>query len=217
MPRHLSDALAASRPSSSPEPVAASLPTGWDALDRLLGGGWPGGALTELLGHGRCTLALSAVRQAQTAGQPVAWIDGTGTFCPPTAGVDLERLALVRPPRGGKARGEAPCWLAADLLLRSRAFGLAVLDLPPCRASLAVSFRLARQAAAARTVLLLLSPEAGVAGSAAGLLLHVRQRHVAAAWQRRALPPPPALEVTLRRHRGGRAGARVVFTALAVP
>jgi len=235
------------------EPDLAALPSGWEALDRLLGGGWPGGVLTEIVGRGRSSLALQAVRQAQRTGQPVAWIDGPGTFCPPTAGVDLARLALVRPPRAaGSFRG--PCvspktaaapasaalaprlasasaaadaphaaasrpgkkastadvrsWVAADLLLRSRAFGLLVLDLAPCRPSLAVCFRLARQAAASRSVLLVLSGT-GVAGSAAALQLHVRQHH--APWQRRTLPPPPALDVTLRRHRGGAAGARVVL------
>ncbi len=190
------------------------LSSGWEALDRLLGGGWPAGVLTEVVGRGRTSLALAAVRQAQSAGQPVAWVDGPGTFCPPTASVDLAHLALVRPPRTAGAatgaRAATRCWLAGDLLLRSRAFGLLVLDLPPCRPSLAVCFRLARQAAAARTVLLLLSEaESGVAGSAAGVAVLVRQQHHD--WSRRTLPPPPALELTLRRYRGGASGACVVL------
>jgi hypothetical protein len=201
-------------------PALAALPTGWEALDRRLAGGWPAGALTELCGRGRCTLALQAVREAQTRGQPVGWVEGPGTFCPPAAGVDLARLALVAPPDARRLPARA--WLAADLLLRSRAFGLLVLDLPVARPSLAVCFRLARQAAAARSVLLLLSAGSGpgrgpVAGSAAGLLLAVRQRHAPCAhWM---LPPPPALELTVLRQRrcaGGAAGHDLVLAPLAV-
>jgi hypothetical protein len=146
------------------------LPSGWEALDTLLGGGWPVGELVELLGRGRSTLALAAVARAQAAGQPAAWVDGSGTFCPATCGVDLLRLTLVRPPPTGATCGQgprdvrtaprrsaaSPALLAADLLLRSRAFGLLVLDLPAGRPPLASWFRLARQAARARTVLLLL-------------------------------------------------------------
>jgi hypothetical protein len=198
------------------------LPSGWAELDGLLGGGWPVGELVELLGHGRSTLALGAVARAQAAGQPVAWVDGSGSFCPATCGVDLSCLTLVRPPaarpsapRGRRARSSA--LLAADLLLRSRAFGLLVLDLPAERPPLASWFRLARQAARARTVLLLLggtgaagaravagSSAASAAGSAAGLTLRAAWRHAPAArWEP---APPPALAVTLARARGTHAG-----------
>jgi len=203
------------------------LPSGWRDLDGVLGGGWPPGELTELVGHGRASLALAAVRQAQSAGQPAAWVDGPGGFCPATAGVDLARLTLVRPPLvrplarardardardGGpehRARRRGPssaALLAADLLLRSRAFGLLVLDLPlgegrGAPPALAAWFRLARQASRAQSVLLLLGDaERPVAGSAAGLTLRAAWRHPAAAtWEPL---PSPALEVTVLRRRG---------------
>jgi hypothetical protein len=209
------------------------LPTGWAALDAQLGGGWPAGELAELVGRGRSTLALAAVARAQAAGQPVAWVDGSGTFCPAACGVDLSRLTLVRPPaarparakgagrtrepaaRAARERGVAsPALLAADLLLRSRAFGLLVLDLPGGRPPLASWFRLARQAARAGTVLLLLGgAEGAVAGSAAGLTLRVGWRHApAASWEP---APPPVLELMIARARGP--GAAHGAPALVLP
>jgi hypothetical protein len=201
------------------------LPSGWPDLDRVLGGGWPPGELTELVGHGRASLALAAVRQAQSAGQPAAWVDGPGGFCPATAGVDLARLTLVRPPLMQRplvrppARRRGPCsaaLLAADLLLRSRAFGLLVLDLPlregrGAPPALAAWFRLARQASRAQSVLLLLGDaERPVAGSAAGLTLRAAWRHpAAAAWEPL---PPPALEVAVLRHRGDPLARTVVLS-----
>jgi RecA/RadA recombinase len=199
--------------------AGACLPTGWPALDALLGRGWQAGELSELCGHGRTTLAQAAVRTAQRAGQPTCWIDGPGTFCPATAGVDLSQLVLVTPGGTGwsaavvraaaglrrrGARRERRALLAADLLLRSRAFGLIVLDLGEDRAPLSAWFRLARQARAAQTALLLLAGESPRAGSAAALTLRVAQRH--APVPRWALPPRPALELTVLRRRGGAGG-----------
>jgi len=208
--------LALSPPSKA---SLAVLPTGWPGLDALLGGGWPVSELTELAGHGRSTLAQAAVRMAQRAGQPACWIDGPGTFCPATAGVDLSQLVLVAPggdgwssavvrvAAGARRRGahrERRALLAADLLLRSRAFGLLVLDLRDERPPLSAWFRLARQARAAQTVLLLLAGESPVAGSAAALTLQVAQRH--AEVPRWALPPRPSLELTVLRRRGAAGG-----------
>ncbi len=88
MVRPLDIPSAALRP-VDPGPFLPPLRSGWPALDAALGGGWPGGELSELCGHGRSTLAQAAVRVAQAAGQPVAWVDGPGTFCPATADVAL--------------------------------------------------------------------------------------------------------------------------------
>jgi hypothetical protein len=190
------------------------------------------GELVELVGRGRSTLALAAVARAQAAGQPAAWVDGSGTFCPATCGVDLQRLTLVRASAGSErperpeeragrvkmTRGRRPAssaLLAADLLLRSRAFGVLVLDLPDGRAPLSGWFRLARQAARARTVLLLLGGSAhAVAGSAAGLTLHAAWRHAPA--ERWEPVPPPALQLTLSRARGT-SGERVLVLPLPTP
>ncbi|MFO7653966.1 MAG: recombinase A [Candidatus Krumholzibacteriia bacterium] len=72
------------------------------------------------------TAALALVRQAQQAGEPAAWICGGDPFYPPDAaagGVDLAALPVIRVPDAAAAGR------AADLLLRSGAFGLVVLDL----------------------------------------------------------------------------------------
>ncbi len=92
------------------------------------------GRIIELSAQGGALLtpALLLVREAQTAGEPVAWVAaaGQGLFFPPDAvdcGVDLAALVVVRVPDGpasGPAAGRA-----AERLTRCGAFGLIVLDL----------------------------------------------------------------------------------------
>lgn len=201
------------------------LPSGWAALDGLLGGGWPLGRLAEIRGQGCTSLALGAVRQAQSSGRdlPVAWIDGSGSFCPATAPVDLARLTLVELP------GEAsvgPVLFAADILLRSRSYGLLVLDLPPRRRpTTSVWFRLARLTARAHTALLLLNrrddaragPAAGaLSGSASALLLDVRLcPGPVPEWGEW---PAPGFEVRLQRNRAApEAGSKAALPPLRLP
>jgi recombination protein RecA len=80
-------------------PVAA---TGIEALDDLLGGGLPIGAISELVGpecSGRTSVALSFLAQMTQAGKVCSWIDVANTFDPASAaatGVDLTRLLWVR-------------------------------------------------------------------------------------------------------------------------
>lgn len=188
---------------------SGSRSSGHDGLDALLGGGWPAGVLTEVAGRGRTSLALGAVRTTQVAGQPVAWVDGGGSFCPATAGVDLEVLTLVRPGAASRRADKRPprnqVLFAADILLRSRAFALVVLDMPQGggmggAAVAGTWFRLARLARLADTRLMLLHEGTRtLAGSAASLALHVRLVPVPCPpW---ADAPRPALAVRIRRHR----------------
>src|ERR1700730_9613062 len=80
-------------------PVAS---TGIPALDDLLEGGLPLGAITEMVGpecSGRTSLALSFLSQMTQAGKVCAWIDVSNTLHPESAaatGVDLSRLLWVR-------------------------------------------------------------------------------------------------------------------------
>jgi recombination protein RecA len=80
-------------------PVAS---TGIAALDELLEGGLPLGAITEMVGpecSGRTSLALSFVSQMTQAGKVCAWIDVSNALDPESAaaiGVDLSRLLWVR-------------------------------------------------------------------------------------------------------------------------
>jgi recombination protein RecA len=75
------------------------------------------------------TLVFRLVREAQKQAEPVAWVGRwESTFFPPDvadAGVDLAALPVVRAPDALAAAR------AADLLLRSGAFGLLVLDVGP--------------------------------------------------------------------------------------
>ena len=109
----------------------ATVPSGWPELDALLGGGLPRGRLSEVVGarsSGKASLALATAARATGAGQLVAWIDGPGELYPPVAaaqGVDLERLLIVKSGADGLAAARA-----GEIVARSRAFGLVVLDLP---------------------------------------------------------------------------------------
>lgn len=91
------------------------------------------GKLVEISGDGasaRMTTAVAIVRQAQFEGETTAWIQPTsGPLFPPdlaASGIDLASLVVVHiDPKHGR-RGLPR---AAEILLRSGAFGLIVLDL----------------------------------------------------------------------------------------
>jgi hypothetical protein len=82
--------------------VREVMPTGIDAVDAVLQGGLPVGALTETIGpecSGRTALALSFVAQATRAEKVCAWVDVSDALSPESAaacGVDLARLLWVR-------------------------------------------------------------------------------------------------------------------------
>ena len=87
-----------------PQPAGEVLPTGFAALDALLGsGGLPRGVSVSLRGgrsSGKTTLALHCLAQAQAQGAIVAFLDFGGTFDPLEAaarGVDLHWLLVLRP------------------------------------------------------------------------------------------------------------------------
>jgi len=98
-------ALASKYPSAltpPPRMVRPVVSSGIGALDELIHGGLPVGALTELVGEqcsGRMSLALSFLSQITAMGKVCAWIDASNTFDPSSAasvGVDLKRLLWVR-------------------------------------------------------------------------------------------------------------------------
>ncbi|MCX7962470.1 MAG: translesion DNA synthesis-associated protein ImuA [Burkholderiales bacterium] len=99
-----------------------ALPTGYAALDRELpGGGWPRGALVEILapceGIGELQLVLPALARASASGGRIAWISPPHLPYAPAlaaAGVALERFTVV----GAPSRRDA-LW-AAEQVLRSR-------------------------------------------------------------------------------------------------
>ena len=77
-------------------------PCGIAAIDTLLHGGMPAGALTEFVGEegsGRTTVTLAYVAALTKSGNVCAWIDVADALDPETVaanGVDLERLLWVR-------------------------------------------------------------------------------------------------------------------------
>lgn len=98
-------ALASRVPSAltpAPRILRAVSPTGVDAVDELLEGGLPLGAITEMVGpecSGRTTLALSFLAQITQTGKVCAWIDVSNALhpeCAAASGVDLLRLLWVR-------------------------------------------------------------------------------------------------------------------------
>jgi hypothetical protein len=100
---------------------AAAVPSGYAALDRELpGGGWPAGALTEILceprGVGELELLLPALAALTAAGKRVVWLAPPHLPYAPAlaaAGVDLTQLALVRAP------GRRDALWAAEQVLRA--------------------------------------------------------------------------------------------------
>jgi len=80
-------------------PVA---PTGIPEIDLLLRGGFPVGAISEIVGpecSGRTSLALKFVANLTQAGKVCAWVDVSDTLHPESAaaiGVDLSRLLWIR-------------------------------------------------------------------------------------------------------------------------
>ena len=100
-----------------------ALPTGFAALDELLpGGGWPRGALTELLiehqGIGELRLLLPTLARLSEGSGWLAWV------APPhvphasalaAGGVSLKRLLVAKP------QSSADAWWTAEQALRSAA------------------------------------------------------------------------------------------------
>lgn len=113
-------ALAAKIPSAlTPQPrmIRPQVPTGIAALDGLLGGGLPVGAVTELVGAectGRTSVALSFLAQMTEANKVCAWVDASNAIDPASvaaAGVDLRRLLWVRcGSNDDDATGEKPAF-----------------------------------------------------------------------------------------------------------
>lgn len=170
-------AVVAGTPSTTP-----GLPTGLAVLDAILpGGGLPPGRITELLaapGLGKTTIARTLVATTIAGGRCVAWIDATRTLDPrdwvkrdsaATSSMDVDALWVVRPADPARAP-----W-CADLLLRTGAFALVVLDGAPVLPRV-VAVRLALLARDADAALLLLG-DGTRASEIGGALRLVLRRH----------------------------------------
>ncbi len=95
-------------------PSVASIPTGFSALDTLFpGGGWPKGALTEILvprkGIGALSLVLPTLARLSREKRWLAWVAPPYLPYAPalaSAGIDLSRVLLVHGP--GRPPGRFP-------------------------------------------------------------------------------------------------------------
>jgi hypothetical protein len=162
------------------DPAPPRLPTGLEDVDRLLGGGFPRGRLSEITGplsSGRTSLALALAAAATDAGEVVAWVDAADALDPASleaTGVDPGRLLWVRAP------GTREALRSAERLLAARGFALVVLDLEEgaiANAEAHVWMRLARAASASGTALALLGSRRRI-GPFAALVVDLRAARV---------------------------------------
>ena len=180
-----------------------AIPTGIEALDRALSdGGVPSGRLTEIQGargSGRTTLVRHLVQTTVEARRWVAVIDGSRTLAPrewAEAG-DSGRLWMIRPHGADRS-----AW-CADILLRSGAFSLVVLDSPP-PLSRPVVVRLTRLAKE-HDVALVIVGDSPVIGSAVRLRV-TRQRPEARSQRTKTLESRVTSHesrITIRIDKGG--------------
>lgn len=110
-----------------PQAIRPQALTGIGALDDLLGGGLPVGAVTELVGAectGRTSVALSFVARMTEANRVCAWVDASNALDPVSAaasGVDLNRLLWVRckGSESAQVKNEGAFFLAPKYLVPS--------------------------------------------------------------------------------------------------
>jgi len=177
----------------APRTIRSVVPTGIAAIDDLLDGGLPLGAITEMAGpecSGRTSIALIFLAQITRDARVCAWIDASDAFHPESAaatGVNLVRLLWV--PCGSGTVGPRKlkplsrieqALRVTDLLLHAGGFSAIVLDLgsiapeAASRIPLATWFRYRAAAERTQAVILLLTQHA-CAKSAAGLVLHLQE------------------------------------------
>ena len=132
-------------------------PTGHPALDaELPGGGWPCGALTELLvtqpGSGELRLLVPALQALADTGRRIGLVgppylpNATGLAA---LGLPAGQCFWVRPAPGAKqAAQQADMLWAAEQMLRSQAFGAVLVWLPAARPEALRRMQVLAQAAA---------------------------------------------------------------------
>jgi RecA/RadA recombinase len=162
-------------------PAAAPLrcATGLPDVDRLLGGGFPRGGLSEIAGAascGRTSLALALLARTTAAGHWAAVVDASDAFDPGSAqaaGARLARVLWVRPPDPHAALR------SAERVLAAHGFALVWLDLVAAGARAAPPAaawtRLRRLAAGTQAALLVLASRR-LAGSCADLAVELDAR-----------------------------------------
>jgi hypothetical protein len=198
------------------------LPTGIPALNAMLpSNGIPRGRLTELLGTqgaGRTTLLKRIVQTVINNGLWVAYIDASRTLAPESwAHIGRHNtLWVVRPPHGDAKRG---AW-CADILLRSGAFALVVLDgAPTLTRSIAV--RLSRLAHDSNAAFIVTSDERSATMLGGAVRLRLKPLHPVRPTRRRTRDATVVYEAARKRfaicmEKGGNPKTVEVSCAIAV-
>ena len=190
--RQLDRTLTTALPQIDPRDEHALAPCGISALDARLGGGFPRGQLSELVGprsSGRTSLLLQMMAAATARGEFVALVDALDMFdveSAAAAGVDLDRLLWIRGHivtnqglcRELNQRAIEQAIRAFTLVLQAGNFGLVVFDVAeaPADAVRRLPFttwlRLQRMVEGSQTACLLVGGES-MARSSAGLTLRL--------------------------------------------
>ena len=190
--RQLDRTLTTALPPLDPQDESAIAPSSITPLDARLGGGFPRGQLSELVGprsSGRTSLLLRLLAAATARGELVALVDALDMLdveSAASAGVDLERLLWIR---GFVVANPGMCHdmnqrameqavRALTLVLQAGNFGLVVFDVvdAPAEALRRLPFttwlRLQRMVEGRQTVCVLAGAER-MARSSAGLTLRL--------------------------------------------
>ena len=195
--RQLDRTLTTSLPPLDPRDEHALAPSGVSALDARLGGGFPRGQLSELVGRrssGRSSLLLRMMAAATARGELVAVVDALDMLdveSAAAAGVDLNRLLWIRGHvvtnqglcRDLNQRALEQAIRAFTLVLQAGNFGLVVFDVAeaPAEALRRLPFttwlRLQRMVEGSQTACVLVGDEP-MARSSAGLTLKLGIRNV---------------------------------------
>ena len=180
-----------------PQTIYEVAACGISAVDELLDGGLPVGAISEVTGpesSGRTSLALSFLAQRTREGQVCAWVDVNDTLDPESAAassVSLRQLLWVRCKDADRAANGKP-WArldqalkAVDLILQAAGFAAIVLDLGSMpaqhanRIPLATWFRFKQAVHRSRASLVVLGRMAYAQSSAAVVLECERENEAA--------------------------------------
>jgi|SRR3954468_1559086 recombination protein RecA len=190
--RQLDRTLTTAIAQADPRDEQALAPSGVSALDARLGGGFPRGQISEVVGprsSGRTSLLLQTMAAATARGELVALVDALDMFDPVSAGaagVDLDRLLWIR---GHLVTNQGLCRelnqraieqaiRAFTLVLQAGNFGLVVFDVAeaPADAVRRLPFttwlRLQRMVEGSQTACLLIGSQP-MARSSAGLTLEL--------------------------------------------
>lgn len=170
----------------APRTIRETAPTGIAVVDELLEGGFPVGAISEIVGpacSGRTSLALAFLAGKTAEERFCAWVDAEDAFDPESAAASGVRLGQLLWVRCGGVKKQAKNWTrleqplkATDLLLQAGGFAAIVLDLAGIdpaegmRIPLATWFRF-RQAAERTRCSLVVLGRAPYAQSSAAVVL----------------------------------------------